>query len=367
MRVIVVGAGTVGSHIAESLSAEGVDVAVIEKDAERLEKLTRNLDVLAVRGNVLDHKNLKSAGVDSAFMFVAVTNSDEVNMISGLMAAQANVKHRIVRIENHYLYPEEARQLHEAMQVDVVIDPDRETAVEIVELLKNPGVIELEEITGGELVIIGAQLTDKSSLINRTLDEIAKENDPEWNFIVGSISRAGEMIIPRDKKFSLLDKDIVRVITKKKYQKEMLKQLGIVNFHIKNIMILGGGRTGEITAELLLKEGRNVTMIEKEKEKAEEISSTYDHINVIHGDISNSDLLDEENIEKMDAVIAVSGKDESNILACLYAHSKGVKEIISILHRAELNSVFTNFEIEKTLSPITASIESVLKIIRSEK
>lgn len=367
MRIIVVGAGEVGSYIAKSLSLENVDVTVIEKNAARLDALSQGLDILSVRGNALDHKVLKTARLKNAFMLVAVTNSDEVNMMVCLMAAQAGVKHRIVRIENDYLGDKEMQELRETMQIDVVVNPDRETVLEIMELLSTPGVAELEELGGGELVLIGAQLTEDSPLAHRTLAQIAKENEPDWNFMVGAISRKADTLIPRDTETMLQPGDTVRVITKKEYQKNILKQLGATQSPIKNVMILGAGRIGESAAVSLESKGFKIKLIDRDSKRAVELSENNNNIDIICGDIADSDLLDREGIEKMDAVVAVSGRDESNILACLYAKSKEVKEIITILHRPELKNMFAEFGLEKTLSPITASIEPVLKIVRSGK
>ncbi len=361
------GVGEVGSHIAESLSADGVDIVVIEKDQNRLDELSKRLDILAVRGNALNHNVLANAGVASAFMLVAVTDRDEVNMMACLLAAQAGVKHRIVRIENDYLQDKKSKELRKAMKIGKVIDPDRTTVDEIMQLLTYPGVAEIDEMANGALLMTGAQLTEDSPLANRKLADIAKDNEPEWGFMVGAISRGEETLIPRDTELILLPGDTVRVIVKKEALKEMLHQLGAPDIRLKNIMVLGGGRIGEMTAARLESEGRHVKLIDLDPERATELSEAHNNIDIIQGDIANSDLLDSEGIKRMDAVVAVSGRDESNILACLYAQSKGVGEIISILHKAELKNMFARFGLEKTLSPITASIESVLEIVRSEK
>ncbi len=371
MRVIIIGAGEVGSYIAGYLSAEGVDVAVIEKDSKRLNELAEDVNILGIQGSGLNSENLAKAGISSADMLVAVTANDEVNMLACLMAAQCNVKYRIVRIENDYLRDKSSRALREAMKVDVVIDPDWETANAILDLLVHPGVAEITELGKGRLTMIGSQLTEKSTLVNRKLAEIAAENEPDWNFIIGAISRVEnkttQTIIPRGAQYILEPGDTVRLVCKKEFTKKMLKDLGVSDSKARRIMVLGGGRIGTIVAHKLAKQGSTVTLVDRDPQRTEELSSEYDNINIIRGDITDPDILDEEEIGRMDAVVAATGKDESNVLACLYAQSKGVKEIIATLHSLELNNMFHQIGIKKTLSPTTASIQPVLKLLRKEE
>ena len=227
MRVIVVGAGEVGSHIAESLSVEGVDVVVIEKNAKRLNELAQNVNVLAIHGSGINPNRLEDAGINHADMLLAVTASDEVNMTACLFAAKAQVPHRIVRIENDYLRGSESQDLRDTMKVDVIIDPDQETADAILGLLDYPGIAEIAELGKGNLIMLGAKLNGQNNFIGRKLAEIAEENEPEWSFIIGAISKGDETIIPRGDQYQLEEGDTVRLICKKEARDVLLKNLGV--------------------------------------------------------------------------------------------------------------------------------------------
>ncbi len=197
MKVIVVGAGEVGSYVAERLSREGHDVAVIERDAAVLREVEERLDVLALRGNATLPSILHEAGIDKAELVVAVTSNDEVNLVVAMMSKLAGDARTIVRLENEELRGRGAAELRDEIGIDLVIDPDAETAAEILELLENPGASEIAEMANGEVVVVGASLPSDAPIVGKTLIEIARQYEPEWEFLFGVITRGDETIIPR--------------------------------------------------------------------------------------------------------------------------------------------------------------------------
>lgn len=358
---MVVGAGEVGEYICERLSKQGHDVALVERRAARLAQVQEHLDVLGVAGNGASPHVLDEAGIHKAELLVAVTNDDEVNLLASLLAKQAGVEITIVRLEaeDH----RESDALRDAMGVDLVIDPDLETAAEIIELLEFPGVSEVAQMAGGEVVIIGARLPSHADAVGKTLQQIALEHEPNWEFLFGVIARGEDTVIPRGNHVLEAD-DHVRVVCKRRARNELLELLGLRQDLARRVMLLGGGRTAQLVADALDQRGTKVTIIERNRERAEELARTLDKATIIQGEITDSDLLAEEGVEATDAVVALTGEDDANILACLYARSVGARETVAVVHRLSLLPLLHDVGVDVVLSPRTASANAVLRYVR---
>lgn len=364
MYIIVVGAGEVGSYVAERLSREGHDVAIVEQDRRRLSQVDERLDVLTVLGSGTSPLVLQRAGVDKADLVVAVTSDDEVNLIVSLVAKQAGVARTVVRIEAADLRGPAARRLHDAVGSDLVIDPDDETAAEILELLENPGANEIAEMAGGEVVVIGARLAPDAPVVGQTLAEVGQVYEPEWEFLFGAISRGEETIIPRGN-HRLEANDLVRVVCKRRARRQLGKLLGLTRSTPRRVMLLGGGRTAELVAVQLHERSAEVVVVERDPERARELAERLQGVLVLEGLITDADLLTEADVGAFDGVIALTGEDDANILACLYAKSEGAAETIAVVHRLSLLPLLGRAGIDVALSPRTASANGVLRFVRS--
>lgn len=365
MHVIVVGAGEVGSYVAERLSREGHDVAVVEVDAARLRQLNDDLDVLTVEGSGTHPATLRRAGVGQADLLVAVTSNDEVNLISSLLAKSIGVPRTIVRIEAAELRGGDAEGVREASGADLVIDPDAETAAEVLELLDFPGADEVAYMADGEVIVIGARLPDHAPLIGRTLKDIGEEFEPDWDFVVGSIGRGEETIIPR-RDHRLEPGDHVRVALKRRARRMVTELLGLDRGSLNRIMLLGGGRTAEILADRLTSRGVEVVIVERNPERARVLAENLDEALILEGDIADADLLEEADVGRYDMVVALTGEDDANILACLYAKSVGAGETVAVVHRLALLSLLGQAGIDVALSPRTATANGVLRFVRGD-
>ena len=362
MHIIVVGAGEVGSYVADRLSREGHDVAVVERDPGRLRSIEEQLDVLTVGGSGTHPQTLERAGVDKAGLVVAVTSNDEVNMVTSLLAKQAGVERTVVRLEATELRGSEASELRAAIGADLVIDPDEETAQEIIELLEYPGATDVAIMGGGEVIVIGARLDPKSPLIGRTLLSVAQEYEPDWDFLFGAISRGDQTIIPRGNHRLEAD-DLVRVVTKRRARRELLGLLGLDRRVPRRVMLLGGGRTAEIVADRL-EDRAEVVLVERRPARARELAERLDRVLVLEGEITDADLLADADAGSFDVVIALTGEDDANILACLYAKSGGCAETIAVVHRLSLLPLLSEIGIDVALSPRTATANGVLRFVR---
>ncbi len=363
MHVIVVGAGEVGTHIAQLLSREGHDVTVVEQDNARVAEIDRMLDVSIVKGSATDPAVMRRAGVCDADLVVAATSSDDVNLVASLIAKLEGARQRVVRLERPSLRLADAAKLHEAVGADRVIDPDAAVAKEILDLLSYPGATEIAHLAENELLMVSARLSPTAPFVGQRLSDIAARLAPEWDFIVCTITRDGQTIVARTDQ-QLRDGDTVRIVCKTNARTEVMRQLGLAAREHHRLMILGGGRTGEMLARSLLAKGHIVSIIERNESRANELADTIDGALVLLGDITDGQLLVEEDIGSYDAVVALTGEDDANILACLFAKKAGARETIAVLHRLELRGLLSDAGVDVAISPRTASANEVLRTLQ---
>ncbi|MDG1411464.1 MAG: Trk system potassium transporter TrkA [Acidimicrobiales bacterium] len=363
MHVVVIGAGEVGSYIADRLSREGHDVGVIDIDREKVRRIGDDTDALTVCGSGTNPDTLRKAGVENADLLVAVTANDEVNLIASMLAKSIGVKQSIVRIEAAELRGEAGEEVRNACGADLIIDPDAETAQEVLELLDFQGADEVARMVGGEVVVIGARLPAHAPLVGRTLGEIAEEFEPDWDFMVAAIGRGDETIIPR-KDACLEADDHVRVVAKRRARRLVIELLGLDKGETRRVLLLGGGRTAELLAHGLADRGVQVEIVERDPARARELAEALDDVRVHKGEITDDKLLDEIEIGRFGMVAALTGEDDANILACLFAKSAGARETIATVHRLELLKILRSAGVDVALSPRTATANGVLRFVR---
>ncbi len=365
MRVIVIGAGEVGSYIADRLSKEGIDVYVIERDAKRAARLAETVDVEVITGSGTHPSVLAQAGVDAADLLVAVTKSDEVNLVASILAKQADVPRTIVRLEAPELRGHDAAGIRRASNADLFIDPDEETAQEVLSLIEMPGASEVAKLGNGEVFMIGARIPPDAPIVGKSLLELGAENEPEWDYIVSSIRRGDETVIPRGD-YTIEANDLVRIVQKSPPRRSVAKLLGLARDVPREILLLGGGRTATLVADKLRHTGARVQMIERDPDRARELAEQLDGVRVLNGDITDSDVLDEADLARVELVAALTGEDDANVLASVYAKAAGVPETIAVVHRLNFLSLLDRVGVDAALSPRTATANGVLRFVRGD-
>ena len=363
VKVVVVGAGEVGSYVAERLTKENHHVVVIEADAGRARDVEQHIDALVISGSGAHPDVMEAAGISGADLLVAVTAYDEVNLVACMLARGAGVGRTIARIEAPALRSEAAQPLLAAAGADVVIDPDEETAIEILHLLDYPGATEINMLADDRVTVIGAVLTDDSELVDRPLSESVAPYGEDWDFLIGAVSRGDKTIIPR-KDMVLRAGDVVRMVNLGNASSQLRRLLGLLHGRPHRVMLLGGGRTGAMVARRLVQMHSEVSLMERDPERARQLAENLDDVLILQGDITDGELLETERVGDYDAVVAVTGNDEDNILACLYAKSMGVPETIALLHRLEFLPLLRTLGIDGALSPRTACANGVVRIVR---
>ncbi len=359
----MVGAGEVGTYVAGRLSREGHNIVVVDSNSQALLSVSDQHDVLTVRGNASNPKVMREAGLDKVDLLVAVTDSDEVNLLACLQAKQAGVESTVARIEDSDLRGRGGLAIRKAVGADLVLDPDGQTADSIHELLVYKGASDIYELAGGEVLVVGARLTADAPLVGKKISDIGTDYEPEWDFIFGALTRDGETSVMR-RNVTLQANDLLRVVCRQQGRSELMRIMGLHRATLRRVMLLGGGRTPERLASRLVERGITVAILERSEERCKALSEGNRHALVLHGDITDIDVLKREDIGSYDAVVAATGEDDANVLACLYAKSEGVGETIAVVHRLSLLHLLKQVGIDAAMSPRTASANGVLRLVR---
>jgi trk system potassium uptake protein len=363
VHVVIVGAGEVGWYLAERLGAENHDVVVIEQDEQTAAAIAEDLDIQVIVGNGCHPSVLAEAGIERAALLAGVTQNDEANLIASLLAKEHGVPKTVVRIQTEELRGDPGRGLLTAVGADVVIDPDADTAEEILELVHLSGADEVYPMAGGELVVLGAVIRPESPVAGHRLSEVGSAFEPHWQFLFGAVTRRGETTIPRGDEVLEVG-DHVRVLTTRDARRDTLELIGTVSRRVRRLMVLGGGAVGSRVATAMSAEGAEVVLIERDLVRAHELAAESPKVRVIHGDITDIELLTEESVATMDVVVATTGEDTANVLACAFAAAEGSGFTIAVMHRLALLPLVSQFGIDATLSPRTASANAVLREMR---
>ena len=338
MKIVIAGAGEVGSHLAKMLNNETNEVTVIDQRRDRLDAVVASTDVITVEGNPSAIRVLHEAGAHEADLFIAVnpSESQDVNIVSAMLAKKLGSKKVTARINNEEYLTYENKLLFTEMGIDLMFYPEKIAAGEIVDLLKRSATTDTLEFARGKLQIAVFKLEEESELIGMNMAEFSAVAAKEGlKFRVVAISRHDETIIPKfDTKFKY--HDLVFIISKREGMDMLMRYIGKENIEVKNLMILGGSPIGEMVAKQMSKQLENIKLIEMNKAKCLDLAEKLpSNVMVVNGDGRNSDMLLEESIREYDAFVAVTNNSETNILACVAAKSLGVPRTIAEVENLE--------------------------------
>lgn len=361
MKIIIVGAGEVGFHLAKILSQEHHDIVVIDSDGERVGRVNENLDVLAVEGSGISPNLLSQSGAQNADLLVAVSPFDEINMLACQIANKLGTKRTIARVSNPEFNSPDALIKPERLGINLTINPEAVTAEEVVRLVKRSTATDVLEFGEGRIQIIGLRLDGNSPLINKKMREVVTDYT-ELVFRVVAISRGARTIIPTgDDVFKKNDQ--VFAVCKTEYVKEMLRLAGKESEEVKNVMILGGGKIGSQVAESI-EDSINVKIVESNKERSIELADRLRKALVIQGEGSDIDLLAKEGIMDMDIFIAVSEDEETNIISCLMAKHLGVSKTIALVENTDYVTLAGTIGLDVAVNKKLSAAQIILKFIR---
>jgi len=359
MRVIIVGAGEVGLQLARFLSAEDIDVIVVDKNKEKLKRISEELDVALVEGEGGSPSVLKDAGADSADLLLAVTDMDETNMVACLVAkVMFQIPRNVARIRNlEYLSNE---VLLDSLGINPAISPEIEAARAVIRLIEVPFAADVEDFEAGKARVVGFRIPPDSTLIGKVFKNL---NLTKPKILIGAIKRGEKVIIPAGND-TLKINDVIYLPVNRESTDEVCKSIGGLAMPVRRIMIVGGGRIGFYVAKTMEERGISVKIIEKDMERCKFLLKSLKKSIILHGDGSDQKLLEEENISDIDVFAAISNNEELNIMASMLAKSRGAKKVITIVNRTDYLPLASNLGIESVLSPRLITASTLLKYVR---
>jgi trk system potassium uptake protein TrkA len=373
MKIIIEGAGQVGSHLAKMLSHEGGDITVIDDNEARLQRLTSSADVVTVLGDPSSIKVLRDAGCAKADLFISVnpSTSQTVNIVSALLAKRLGSKRVIARIDDEaYLLPEN-KLMFKDMGIDMLFYPEKIASDEIIDLLKHTASTDSMDFARGKLQLVVFRLDDDAPILDMKVAEFtaamtAASSQAQLRII--AIARKGETIIPKfDTRFAY--NDHLYIIAKREGVPAILKYLGKDNIEVDKVMILGGSEIGEMVAGQLLKQQLDaVKIIDIDKQRCRELTEKLpSNVLVANGDARNSDFLVEEGIRDYDALVACTGNDEANILSCVVAKKFGVTRTIAQVENLEYLRLAEDMGVDAVINKKLITASRIFKFTLSDK
>ena len=362
MNIIIAGGGKVGQTLARQLSAEGHDLTLIDRDNQVLEKTVNTYDMMVVSGNCASKEVLLSAGITDADLLIAVTALDEVNLLCCMTAHGLNQNiHTIARIRTPE-YADQIMTMRDVFPLSMTVNPEKQAALEIERLLKFPGFLRRESFANDQTQIVELRIDSASKLCNLPLSDLGTV--VKCRVLICAVLRAGTAVAPTGN-FVLKEGDRIFVTAPTANLAILLKSLGIVTKKVHSVLLCGGGRVSYYLASLLEDDNMTVRILEKNYERCTALANQLPQATIIHGDCSSQTTLDSQGLEKTDALVTLTGLDETNMVVSLYAGSRGVGQIITKLSRTENSKLADTMALGSTISPKELCCNSIVRYVRA--
>jgi trk/ktr system potassium uptake protein len=357
MHVIIVGGGTDGSYLAERLIAEGEDVAIIELNPARAAELRNRLDALVVTGNGANPSEQRRAGAERAELLLAVSNDDGVNVLAAQTAKTLGIRRTVARLENP-----EIESVVASVGVEEVVDPRQVVARQMVRLIDRPGLSDWSQFGSGKLTVIGGIVGPSSALVGQRLEDV-RASFHGWDCVISSIVRDDLTLVGAgDTVVEVYDKVLIAVPTADEDRAGEL--LGLSPEKIRRVIVVGGGRVAEVTAQLLREDGKQVILMHDHEDRAREIAERQPRLEVMFADATNPAALTSIGVGRRDAVAALTRDDASNILVCLIAKAMGASATVARYNRLALFDLISTPDIDAGVSTEVAAANEVLRYVR---
>lgn len=363
LKIIIVGCGKVGANLVDQLSKEGHDITVIDKKAEKIQDITNIYDVMGLVGNGASYSTQMEAGIEETDLIIAVTDSDELNLLCCTVAKRVGKCAAIARVRTPD-YSEETGYLREQLGLALIINPELEAAREVARILYLPTALEVNSFAHGQAELVKFKVPEGNLLNGLSLAYLGKNitND----ILICAVERNGEVYMPNGD-FVLQSGDVVSFVSERHIARDFLKQIGLATRQVKDTMIIGASKAAYYLAKELLNMGISVKIIEKEKENCESLSVKLPKAIIINGDGTDPDILKEEGIETVQSFIPLTGIDEENIMLTLYAKQVSKAKVVTKINRVNYKQVINNLDLGSLVYPKYITSEAIIAYVRAKK
>lgn len=361
MNIIIVGCGKVGEALAEQLNEEGNNLTVVDTDHNKVDNIVNKYDVMGVVGNGATHAVQKEADIKNADLLVAVTGSDELNLLCCIIARKAGNCKVIARVRNPQ-YSSEAVYLKRELGLAMVINPELDAAAEIARIVRFPSALKIDTFARGKVELLKFRLHENSPLAGCAVKQISAKFHSD--VLVCTIERDDEAYIPNGD-FVFREKDVISMIATPQNAHHFFRKIHYVANSIKSLMIVGGGEITHYLCKMLERDNIDVTVVEKKKQRCAELAERFHDYTIIHGDAVDQDILLEEGVATADAFAALTNLDEENIFLSLFARNSGNAKLITKVNRIDFNSVIKELDLDTIIYPKNITSERIVRYVRA--
>jgi len=359
LKILIVGAGKVGITLAEFLSLEDHDITIVDNDERAIQRAGNTLDVMCIKGPGGSPSVLREAGAEEADLLLATTNMDEVNMLCALTARRMGTRYTVARIRD-VVYTEDLESLRRDLDIDAVINPEYSAALEISRLLRFPAAADVDTFFRGKVEMIGIMVQNGDHIVGVPLASLFEGRRA---VLFSAAQRGDEVIIP-DGAFIPQAGDKLYITGTPRELAAYLRELGRVLPRIQSVFLVGGGRIAHYLAKLLLPMGVRVTIVERDEAESRRISERLPEVLVLNGDGTDEELLFSEHFTNNDAFVSLTGRDEDNLVAALYARQQGLRKVIAKCSRENYAAIGRSAGLDSVVAPKLIVVERILRIVR---
>lgn len=359
MKIIIVGAGKVGSTLADYLSMEEHDITIVDNDERAIQRASNTLDVMCIKGPGAAPSVLREAGAEEADLLLATTNMDEVNMLCALAAKRMGTGYTIARIRD-VAYTEDLDALRRDLDIDAVINPEYSAALEISRLLRFPAAADVDTFFRGKVEMIGVLVKNSDHIVGVPLASLFGER----RSVLFSAAQRGDQVIIPDGSFVPQAGDKLYITGTPKELSAYLRSLGREMPRIQSAFLVGGGRLAHYLAKLLLATGVRVTIVENKEATCRYLSERLPEVLVLYGDGTDQELLASEHFTNNDAFAALTGRDEDNLVAALYARQQGLRKVVAKCSRDNYAAIGRSAGLDSVVAPKLITVERILRLVR---
>ena len=363
LNIIIVGLGKVGGTLVEQLSKEGNDITVIDKNPAAVQAMSGIYDVMGIIGNGASYSVQMEAGIENCDLFIAVTESDELNLLCCTVAKRVSNCSAIARVRTPD-YSKEVEYLREKLGLTMIINPDLEAAKEVARILYLPTTLEVNSFAHGQAELIKFKIPEGNILVNLPISQLGKAISHK--VLICAVERDGEVYIPSGN-FVLEEGDIISYVANRKVAKQFLNALGFNTRQVKNTMIIGGGTSAQYLADKLIHSGVSVKIIEKDRARCEELSLLLPKAIIINGDGTDEELLKEEGIQSAESFVPLTGIDEENIMLTLFARQVSNAKVVTKINHITFKNVISNLDLGSIFYPRYITSEAIIAYARAKK